>query len=76
MTLPSTVTLCWRVSWAAVGTVHTAAHGHLRHFIRVGQEKGPPVHHRGPAEWLSLFEERKRPSAAVGVLHRHERTVR
>ena len=36
MMLPSTIILCWRTSWATVGTVHTAAHGHLRHFIHVG----------------------------------------
>ena len=56
MTLPSTITLCWRVSWATVGTVHTAARRSIRRALH--RSVGLPrrtAHHNVP--WTD-FEER------------------
>ena len=53
MTLPSTITLCWRVSWATVGTVHTAARRSIRHALHrsVGLPRRTAHHLAHAAVW-------------------------
>ena len=53
MTLPSTVALCWRVSWATVGTVHTAARRSIRHALHrsVGLPRRTAHHVAHAAIW-------------------------
>ena len=53
MTLPSTITLCWRVSWATVGMVHTAARRSIRRALHrsVGLPRRTAHHVAHAAIW-------------------------